>query len=265
MKQHLIFLKRLLQDKSESYCQPKRSDVAGIIGKSKNNIEIPFYKIGNEGRKILLIGAIHGNETGTTKLANRLIYNLKISPIENVSFYIVPTLNVDGYLCSVKNPDYKNGGKVGRFNAENIDLNRNFPTRSFKSKSVWNTGKDYNDKTEVFCGERGASTSEVKALMDFIRKENINYIVIFHNAGKDVTAANDPISHKLADIFSKESGYKVFCQKSWEELGQSGTFKEWCEENKIHLLEIEGVNRWQSDFKNVKKALNKTFRAIGNE
>lgn len=54
---------------------------------------------------------------------------------EDITAYIIPCLNRDGYEQAQKYPDYLVGGKIGKTNANHVDLNRNFPTSGWKTKS----------------------------------------------------------------------------------------------------------------------------------
>ncbi|MCX6714025.1 MAG: M14 family zinc carboxypeptidase, partial [Candidatus Vogelbacteria bacterium] len=124
---------------------PIEKSEAFVLGESSTGKNIYFYKIGTGEQKIIFISAIHGNETGTIKLADHLIKHLENNKdrYQNFTFFIVPCLNPDGYQMALANPDYFHGGRIGRFNANNVDLNRNFPTTSWQALSKWSFGKNY--------------------------------------------------------------------------------------------------------------------------
>jgi murein peptide amidase A len=62
--------------------------------------------------KLLVVGAIHGNETAGMGVARRLLAS---APLPRVELLIVPTINPDGVTAGT------------RGNAHGVDLNRNFP------------------------------------------------------------------------------------------------------------------------------------------
>lgn len=235
----------------EDTVYPLESMVRFLIGSSHLNKAIQCFQIGTGDQKILFIAGIHGNEVGTTKLAYKLIQWLYIhqSEFSNATFYVIPALNPDGYAQAVKNKDLLNGGRVGRFNSKNVDLNRNFDTPSFQKNSLWSFGKKYRNNVKVNCGETGNSEPETQAIIRFISENNIKCIFSFHNVGADVLSAKDVISTKVGDIYSKEAHLRVMNENEWLNLKQTGTFKEWCELKGIPFLEIETTKRWGSDWK----------------
>src|SRR5438067_2231214 len=89
------------------------------IGTSIQGKPIECYTIGNGPTRILFVAGIHGNEVGSVKVGRHIIEWLytKQDQFENLTFLIIPCLNPDGYAAAVNDPDYWNGGTVGRFNA----------------------------------------------------------------------------------------------------------------------------------------------------
>ncbi len=235
---------------SEFLCNPV------VLGFSINNLPIHCYKVGNGSRKLLFCFGIHGNEVGTVKLAYKfLAYLLASKQLERNTIYIIPCLNPDGYALAQSHPDYLFGGRTGRFNSRNVDLNRNFDVPNFKKNSVWSFGKNYSEQRDVFCGDFGNSEPETKTLTSFIQSEGIGALYMFHNAGKDVTAGKDPISQGLAQVYAMRTGFRLVREEEWLRYNQSGTAKEWCEQNAIPYVEIEGSRRWGSDWNTQKEAL----------
>lgn len=225
------------------------------LATSTQNRDIPYYIVGSGKRKITLIAGTHGNEVGTVKLAHFLLNWLTTTDFPNLTFYIVPCLNPDGYAQAQQKPDYLAGGRIGRFNGRNVDLNRNFPTKSFQSKSVWTHGKNYTERTEVFCGEQGASEPEIKGLTELIKNEKIEVYFSFHSAGRDVMGSTTELGQSMARLFSEVGIYRFTTLEDWEVLHQTGTAKEWCDENKIAYIEVEASTRWGSDWQNQKPAI----------
>ncbi|MDO9399182.1 MAG: M14 family zinc carboxypeptidase [bacterium] len=227
------------------------------IGKSIKEKPIQCFKIGNGPCKLLCVSGIHGNEIGTVKLAHCFLNwaHNNIDQFKNYTLFVVPCLNPDGYYLACKNPDYFNGGKIGRFNVNNVDLNRNFDTPSFTQKSIWSFGKNYKENVEVFCGNYGNSEPEIKALTELIKDKKIQIVFMFHNAGNDVMGNKNKLSQRLTKIYSEKTGFKYVSDEDWKELKQTGTAKEWCDLHDIAYVEVEGTTRWGSDWKKQKKAI----------
>jgi len=236
-----------------------------VIGKSVKGKDIKCYKVSNNSNKsnssnkLLIVGAIHGNEIGTVKLAHHIL-NWFYKYRDTIELYVISCLNVDGYELAVKNPDYLHRGKIGRFNARNVDLNRNFSTSNFKSKSEWRTGKNYADSIrQVFCGEFGNSEPEIQALTKLIKEKNINNLIMLHNVGKDVIInKQDEIAQGWAQVY-KKIGFGIR-----HDLDYSGSAAIWAQENNIHYMTIEGGSRWGSDWGRQKNAIVGVVKSIIN-
>ncbi|MEN9560886.1 MAG: hypothetical protein RIQ56_159 [Candidatus Parcubacteria bacterium] len=247
--------------------QPKPSTETHIerIGHSVKHEEILCHTIGSGPHSVLIVAGIHGNEVGTVKFAHRLTPWILSEPalLSYFRFLIIPCLNPDGYNSARITPDYLHGGRIGRLNANSVDLNRNFPTPSWVRDATWNHGLNYQEITAVFAGESPASEPEVQALLSVIAKQKPHLIISLHNAGSDVIANPDLFSQNLGHAFAAASGYRWTKNVSWRELKQTGTAAEWCEIANIPYVEIEGNSRWSSDWARQKRGIEellKTFK-----
>lgn len=92
------------------------ADQRSRIGSSVQGRAIVAFETGPRDAplKVLVVGAIHGDETAGMRIARRLIHG---APISRVRLIVVPTINPDGVAAST------------RGNAHGVDLNRNFPYR----------------------------------------------------------------------------------------------------------------------------------------
>lgn len=221
---------------------------------------INCYKIGNWETKIMMIAWIHGNETGTIKLLSKVTNWLyKDNNFNSISFYIIPCLNLDWFEQARINPDYFNGWKIGRFNANWVDMNRNFDTNCFSSTSTRWFGKKYETNNIVNCGKYWLSEPETRVFSDFIKKENIRIIFSYHNSGKEVMWNLNELSQDLTKMYSSELWYRFFSDEERIKLNQTWTMKKWADENNLTYVEVEGSGRWSSDWRIQKNALKKVF------
>ena len=224
-----------------------------LLGHSVEECEIFAYKFGDGGKvKILFMGGIHGNEVGTVKLMYKLINYLHDRKFLGLEIYVLPCLNPDGLKKALESPDYFGGGRIGRFNANDVDLNRNFATKSFRSENYWFFG-DRN--VSVYCGEKPFCEPESKILADFIKERGISILYSFHSRGREIMGNQNALSQKLVKDFVGKTGYKYVSEEDWRKLGQTGTIKEWCDESAIAYVEVEAATRYGSDWKNQKDAI----------
>lgn len=228
-----------------------------VVGRSVQGRELLAYSIGSGATSLFFVGGLHGNEIGSVKAMHALLRWLpsQAELFKAFTLWVVPCLNPDGYAQARQHPDYWHGGRIGRFNANRVDLNRNFPTVSFQSHSEWTHGKAYQDWTEVYAGPTGGSEPEIKVLLGFIATKKISLLAVFHTAGADVTGSCDAKGQDLAQAYAEASGYRFFPEEEWRALGHTGSAKEWCEEQRLAFLEIEGSTRWGSDWGRHRKGI----------
>jgi hypothetical protein len=232
-----------------------------ICGSARGK-QIDCYRVGGGKKKVLILAAIHGNEVGTTKLAHRILnwfYHYR-GEFPNLTLYVIPVLNIYGYKQAIKNPDYFNRGKVGRFNKNNVDLNRNFPASNFAQYADWGHGKNFAKKTQVYCGEFGASEMEVENLITFILDEKITNVIALHNVGQDVIFDT---SNEVVKKWAKEYTKKRF--KIRENPNNSGSAISWFIEKDINYMSVEGTARWGSDWSKQRTPLIKVLHLINNK
>jgi g-D-glutamyl-meso-diaminopimelate peptidase len=111
---------------------------------------------------------------------SRCVYEL----LQTYTILIIPLLNPDGYMISlyglksIRRPDLQKKLKrikhnyfEWKFNGRGVDINRNFPCRSWKPKGVC----DY-----------AASENETKALIQVFHQYRIICLLDFHSRGKSI-------------------------------------------------------------------------------
>lgn len=96
-----------------------------LLGRSVDGRPIEVVRVGNpHGTPVLVVGAIHGNETAGIAIAQALE---RVAP-RDLDLWIVPDLNPDGVAAGT------------RGNAHGVDLNRNFPWRWRRMGGVYESG-----------------------------------------------------------------------------------------------------------------------------
>ena len=93
-----------------------------VFGKSEWGQAILGCRFGkSSGKKVLLLGGVHGDEIEGIAVANALISQYIEKDDLDLELSIVPSFNPDGTLCG------------NRKNANGVDLNRNLPSKDWTS------------------------------------------------------------------------------------------------------------------------------------
>lgn len=163
-----------------------------VIGTSVQGRAIEAYTYGHGSEHLLFVGGIHGGyEWNSVLLAYSYIdYLEKQPPAEAVTITVIPVLNPDGLFAVTGKEgrfaatDASTDTAVlarGRFNANNVDLNRNFDCK-WKPESTWRS-------TTVSAGTSIFSEPEARALRDFVLKETPVAVVFWHSQANAVYAS----------------------------------------------------------------------------
>ena len=226
-----------------------------VIGTSVEGREILAYRFGKGSRTFVLVGAIHGGyEWNTAILSYELIDHFTANPgvvPPNMEVVIIPVANPDGLYKVVGTSarftpedapqfDYSNEidpqGSVaaGRFNANDVDLNRNFDCE-WKPNATW-------ENTPVKAGSSAFSEPETRALRDFLLAESPEVVVFFHSANDGVypnfcDAGPSREVLELTDLYSKASGYPFYDKFTNYEV--TGAAESWLATQGISAITVE--------------------------
>jgi hypothetical protein len=177
-----------------------------IAGYSVKGRKIEAYTYGTGPRHLLFVGGIHGGyEWNSTLLAYRFIDYLEANPQflnDDIAITIIPSANPDGLFEVVGKEGRFSFADVradlhegaGRFNANGVDLNRNFDCK-WQSQSTWRS-KAVSAGTEPF------SEPEARAIRDFVLAHNYEAAVFWHSQANAVYASEceDGILPQTIDI-----------------------------------------------------------------
>jgi len=127
-----------------------------IAGTSVQGRPIMYTVLGQGPDVTLILAAIHGNESAGTPLVRRLAEHLKQSTylLEGQTVVLIPAANPDG------------GAYNTRYNANKVDLNRNFATE--------------NRINNMEFGRMALSEPEARDIYQLIRQYNPDRIVSIH-------------------------------------------------------------------------------------
>lgn len=128
-----------------------------VIGHSVRGRPIQATEVGDpNGRRVLVVGAIHGDESAGIPVAKRLARGKGAA---GVDMWIIRNLNPDGVVAGT------------RQNARRVDLNRNFPWR-------WRTIGRPGD--QQYSGTRALSEPETRAARNLILRVRPEISVWYH-------------------------------------------------------------------------------------
>lgn len=142
--------------------------------KTRNHHPLIFAHFGKpSGDCILFLGGVHGDELPTIYLMFKLAHYISEHPevVEDKCIVIAPIVNPDGYLEP----------QPTRVNAAGVDINRNFPTRSWNSEAYrqW-TGKGKKNR-RYYPGPQAGSEQETMFQVALIKRFKPQKILSVHS------------------------------------------------------------------------------------
>ena len=222
------------------------------MGRSLDGREIFLIKVGKGTENIILTGGVHGRESVNPMvllcMAEYYCEELK-EYLDRVSIYIVPVLNPDGYsialqgfdcltseinrrICERKHIPYY----LWKYNAHGVDLNRNFPSITWKKKDA---------------GDEAASEPETVALMQLFQNVSSIGYIDYHSRGKQVyyyrkclSKAYNHQQFRYACLLNALTNYELVPPKDEIEEEDSGgnTVHYYSEEFHLPAITIETVD-----------------------
>jgi len=155
-----------------------------VIGKSVLGNPLTVHQFGNGLIHRMIVAGIHGGyEWNTVHLVEKIIEYLKANPSAvppNVTLYILPAFNPDGYN--------KEFGAKGRANANGVDINRNFDAFwkvDWEREGCWNM-------EPITAGTAPDSEPETRALESFLMEYDIDALISYHSAALGIFPGGQP-------------------------------------------------------------------------
>ena len=164
--------------------------LAGLtIGRSIRLRPITVTRFGEGGRRLLIVGGMHGDEFGTS-VATQFARYLLAHPLA-----LPPRTRIDVLACA--NPD--GYARRARGNVRNVDLNRNLPTRNWRRRlSVLNEP----GAPGLTGGSAPGSEPETKALLAHLR-ERFGIVVSLHSRGGVIDCSGpgaSPVGRRMSAL-----------------------------------------------------------------
>lgn len=207
------------------------------FGTSAEGRDLRGYRIGDGARVLMLVGAVHGGfETNTSALIEQLAAHFRDHPAEllpDVSLILIPTLNPDGV----------SRGRVleGRFNANAVDLNRNWGCG-------WEPVAYFRDQV-VGAGDATFSEPETAALSVLIQSVQPSAVLFYHAAADGVFAGacgGDAGSAALSEAYGRAAEYSY--DAGFSRYPVTGTGPAWVNSIGIPSADVELASATDPEF-----------------
>ncbi len=221
--------------------------VIQLIGHSVEERAIEAYSFGKGPTHILFVGGIHGGyEWNTASLAYQVIDYLTSHQErvpENITIDIIPSMNPDalfkvtGKSGRFSPEDVTQDQKIltsARFNAHNVDLNRNFNCK-WQPKSTWQS-------KIVSAGASPFSEPESLTIKDFILKHRPAAVIFWHSKSNRVYASQcekgilGETKH-LMNTYADASGYPAI--ETFDAYPVTGAAEDWLASIGIPAITVE--------------------------
>jgi len=176
------------------------------FGHTSLGLSIPAFRFGNQGKHVLILGGVHGDEIEGVWAAFGLLEKLKSDnalalELRPLLLTLVPAFNLDGVLVRE------------RRNARGVDLNRNLPSNDWTSSVA----------TERYHpGAAAGSEPENQALVEFLKAHNPSLIISLHS-WKPMLNINGECLLEAEEI-AKHTGYAIEKSIGYPTPGCLGTY-----------------------------------------
>ena len=201
----------------EVISEPEPAYEERVIGKSVEGRDISVTTFGNGDKHLLFVGGVHGGyEWNSTLLAYEFINYFKTNNgevPEDIKISIIPTLNPDGLFAAtglvgefsitdIDDPETRVA--AGRFNSNDVDLNRNFDCK-------WAPYSSWRGET-VSAGEAAFSEPEAATLRDYVLTEKPTSVVFWHSKANNVYASECengvlPETLEVMKVYAESANY----------------------------------------------------------
>lgn len=228
-----------------------------IIGYSVEGRPLTRYTFGTGSTTLLFVGGMHGGyEWNSIILAYEFIAALqnKSLPVpEGLSVVVVPNLNPDGLFAATKKEGVIVNGDItdtsmhqtgrGRFNANQVDLNRNFDCK-WQAEGTWRGQK-------VSAGSAPFSEPEAAALRDLVLTLKPAAAVFWHSQANTVYGSECeegilPMTLALMEEYATAAGYNSVAR--FDAYPVTGDAEGWLASLGIPAITVELASRTDAEW-----------------
>lgn len=247
-----------------------------VLGKSVQGNDIIAYNYGNLNNpdtNILFIGGIHGGyEWNTSLVAFQLMDYLKMTPAaiaSNERVTVIPVLNPDGLAKVTGSAGQFSASDVskdsavvtsGRFNANTVDLNRNFDC-DWQAVGKWQN-RDVSGGTSAF------SEPESQAIQKYVTANKPTAVIVWYSSAGGVFSSSchngvSTATKSLTQMFSKASGYPAHESFNFYEI--TGDMVNWLAKNDIPAISVLLTNHTDTEWSKNKAGVDAVLKAYATK
>lgn len=217
-----------------------------VLGTSVEGRTITAYHYGSGDTELMFVGGIHGGyEWNTVLVAYNLMDYLDKNPNvvpANIKVTVVPVLNPDGLnkvvgtdgrftLADV--PTSQSATVPGRFNARNVDLNRNFDC-DWQSTGTWQS-RTVSGGSAVF------SEPESQAIKAYVETHSPSAVVVWYSAAGGVFASSchngvSTETSAITKVYADASKYPA--HQSFDFYTITGDMVNWLAKKEIPAISV---------------------------
>ncbi|MES2964134.1 MAG: M14 family zinc carboxypeptidase [Bdellovibrionota bacterium] len=187
------------RDRLSKYCERREQIPTCASTEGRAITHSDFTSTDPRGKKILVLGLIHGDEPLAGEMAldwAERLHDLREKKIEpRNSWRVVPMLNPDGLE------------RKTRMNARGVDLNRNFPTKDWSEEATQFWKSKAGADPRRFPGDQPASEAETKCAIAHIKDFKPDFILSVHTP------------YHVLDFDGPKMPFPVYKDLPWRALG----------------------------------------------
>jgi len=232
---------------------PTPTTTESVIGTSVEGRPIVAHTFGTGPTHLLFVGGIHGGyEANTVRLAEAVIEELTLADTDipdNLTIHVIPNLNPDGYALPATASD-----AARRFNANQVDLNRNFDCR-------WAPEGSWRGQT-VSAGNAPFSEPEAAALRDYVAQFPPTAAIFWHSRANAVYTSECgsgvlPGTETLMEVYAAAADYQP--AGLWTAYPVTGDVEGWLASLGVPAVTVEFETResieWERNWAAVQATL----------
>lgn len=239
-----------------------------VVGKTVEGRDITAYNFGSGDTHLLFIGGIHGGyEWNTSLVAYQMMDYLKSNPSAipaNIKISIIPALNPDGIFKTTGKegvfraadvPSSQSAQVAGRYNANTVDLNRNFDC-DWQSTGKWQN-KTVSGGTEAF------SEPEALALKNYVEANKPTAVFAWYSAAGGIYASSchngvSVETDTLVKTYSKASGYPA--HEDFDYYTLTGDMMNWLAKINVPAVSILLTNHTDTEWSKNKAGIDAVLK-----